>query len=300
MFYFDYTPRGVHYGTIRQQFWAVLHFPFHMAIVLSVEGLRQLSTWWSFLQAQRLINERFMAAGTVHPTDTQANWESFLSELSTFMKSLYDDGTAKVVVKDWDNITTQLARLKATAIDSTTQDTVVSLANVYFDMVAGFAEFYGIKVPKKKGGDDSSAGKGTTSHISVAQLVGAGLDIDAYGPARDIMNVYNLVYTYFFSAVAVVFFMYGVLGLFVRRRKDGWDYFSVLLRWAVAGAMVGIERLKANEVLYARFLGSPWPIPAVAVVLFVAIAVDKVVGLIAYKRLEAQWGGGMRKATMMA
>ncbi|EKG13809.1 Low temperature requirement A, partial [Macrophomina phaseolina MS6] len=40
--YFDNTPHG-HYGTIRQQIWALLHFPFQLAVVGVVEGSQQIA-----------------------------------------------------------------------------------------------------------------------------------------------------------------------------------------------------------------------------------------------------------------
>lgn len=42
MLYFDNHPH-YHYGTIRQQFWSALHFPFHLAIVGVVEGSQQIA-----------------------------------------------------------------------------------------------------------------------------------------------------------------------------------------------------------------------------------------------------------------
>jgi hypothetical protein len=40
--YFDNFPHG-HYGTIRQQLWSLLHFPFQLAIVGVVEGSQQVA-----------------------------------------------------------------------------------------------------------------------------------------------------------------------------------------------------------------------------------------------------------------
>ncbi|KAF8418749.1 bacterial low temperature requirement A protein-domain-containing protein [Tirmania nivea] len=274
MFYFDYTPRGVHYGTIRQQFWAVLHFPFHLAVVLAVEGLRQLSTWWSFLQAQRLLNSRFTAA--FNTTDPQQNWINVLGEIEGFLNYLYEDGTAVEVVRNWETIQEELKDLKETEYNSTGVQTYIDMYQLNFDMIAGYAQFYGIEVPEEKG----------PKH-TVQEIVTSHLNVESYDPANDIMNVYDLVYTYFFSALAVVFFMYGLLGLFVRRKKDGWDYFSVALRFAVGFTFIGIERINGNEKMYFNFLASPWPIPTVAIILFVALFIDKIVGLIAYKRMKA-------------
>jgi hypothetical protein len=258
MFYFDYTPRGLHYGTIRQQLWAVMHFPFHLAMVLSVEGLRQLSTWWSFLQANKSIDRRLEASQ--NSTDPQINWWNALNETQRFLQYLYDDGTATEILKNWDEIKSELSDLSTTPIDEILQDnhTVVDLYQLQFDMVSGFAEFYGIELPH---GDDHTP--------SVEQLVESGINPEVSSPANTIREVYDLVYTYFYVSLAVVFFMYGILGLFVRRRKDVWDYLSVVLRFAVGFVFIGIERMKANKDMYERYMDSPWPIPTVAIVLFV-------------------------------
>ena len=256
MFYFDYTPRGVHYGTIRQQFWAVLHFPFHLAMVLAVEGLRQLSTWWSFLQARKLLNTRFTNAANT--TDPQQNWENVLDEIEQFLDYLYEDGTAVEIVRNWDAIQTELKELKATKYNVTGMATYIDLYQLNFDMVSGYAQFYGIEVPEDTG-----------PKYTVKEIVSSHLDIDAYDPSNDIMSVYSVVYTYFYVSLAVVFFMYGLFGLFVRRKKDGWDYFSVILRFVVGFTFIGVERIKVHDGMYTRFLGSPWPIPTVAIILFV-------------------------------
>lgn len=276
MFYFDYTPRGVHYGTIRQQFWAVLHFPFHMAIVLAVEGLRQLSTWWSFNQAYNFVWARFDAAAISSP-DPQQSWEAFLDEVAAFLQYLYDDGNAKIVMKHFGSIQEEIASLRATSWDDKSNNTVIDLYQIHYDMLSGFAEWYGIKVPKSKEKD-----------LTVAEIFNANLDVSAFNPILEIMKVYDLVYSYFFISLAVVFCMYGIFGLFVRRRKDGWDYFSVSWRFAIALSFIALERLKLNENLYRNFMRSPWPIPMVAFIMLFALFADKIVGLLAYKTLRAE------------
>lgn len=42
MLYFDNQPHG-HYGTIRQQIWAIMHFVVHLSIVGAVEGAQQIA-----------------------------------------------------------------------------------------------------------------------------------------------------------------------------------------------------------------------------------------------------------------
>lgn len=268
MFYFDYTPRGVHYGTIRQQFWAVLHFPFHLSIVLSVEGLRQLATWWSYHQAWKTLNSPFE-----QPFTSNSAFQYYLAETKTFLTSLYEDGTAKQVVKDWKSIQDQLTTLQGSSYNNKTQGFNTTLYEIQMDVVTGLADYYGIKKPKKK-----------VPKYNVTTT----LDYGQFDPEKTVLDGFHIVYTYFFTAMAVVFFMYGILGLFVRRKKDGWDYFSVALRFIVGFTFIGIERIERDTPMWTNFLRSPWPIPTVAIILFVTLLIDKIVGLIAYKSMKAQ------------
>jgi len=49
MLYFDCLNHR-HFGSIRQQFWAFAHFPFHVALVLSLTGLAQFAKWYKVVQ----------------------------------------------------------------------------------------------------------------------------------------------------------------------------------------------------------------------------------------------------------
>lgn len=44
MIYFDWMNRA-QFGELRQEIWASLHFPFHLALVLLVEGASQFVIW---------------------------------------------------------------------------------------------------------------------------------------------------------------------------------------------------------------------------------------------------------------
>jgi hypothetical protein len=49
MLYFDFLPKG-HFGSIRQPIWAFLHFPFHLALVLFMEGLAEFVIWHKMVE----------------------------------------------------------------------------------------------------------------------------------------------------------------------------------------------------------------------------------------------------------
>ena len=65
--------------------------------------------------------------------------------------------------------------------------------------------------------------------------------------------------------------MFGIMGLFVRRNKGLWDYFSVALRFSVGIIFICIERIQINKALYDAFINSVWPIPTVSLLLLFSI-----------------------------
>ena len=57
MLYFDQIEHE-RFGSIRQQIWALLHFPLHTAIVLTVEGITQFVQWWiAFSNSKWALNK---------------------------------------------------------------------------------------------------------------------------------------------------------------------------------------------------------------------------------------------------
>lgn len=250
MFYFDYTPKNTHYGTIRQQIWAVLHFPFHLAVVISVEGLRQLTTWYSFQQAVGVIDQLFLLQ-TKKP-DQEAVFDGRRDLIYNLTKYLYTEGSSKTVLKHWDTVNSSYAILTEIPYADLSDSQQSLLQNMTEIMTTGFAEFYGIKVSKKK------------HHHHKPR---SNLNDPNFSPFSDVTRLYDLVYEYFFIAIGVVFIMYGVFGLFVRRRKDVWDYISVAIRFTVGITFFGIVFIRDNATAYNAYYNSSWPVPSVCLIL---------------------------------
>lgn len=61
MIYFDWMNRK-HFGSIRQEIWAFLHFPFHLAVILLVEGTAQFIVWRKVVEVIRSVNQEFTEA----------------------------------------------------------------------------------------------------------------------------------------------------------------------------------------------------------------------------------------------
>ncbi|PVH70065.1 hypothetical protein DL98DRAFT_554181 [Cadophora sp. DSE1049] len=60
MMYFDWMNRD-HFGSFREGIWAFLHFPFHLALVLLVEGAAQFILWRKVVEVIRYVNDLFIA-----------------------------------------------------------------------------------------------------------------------------------------------------------------------------------------------------------------------------------------------
>ena len=64
--YFDWM-RHLQLPVIRQQLWAYLHFPFHLAMVLFMEGSTQFVIWWKILEVEtNLVTDLDSAISSVY------------------------------------------------------------------------------------------------------------------------------------------------------------------------------------------------------------------------------------------
>lgn len=91
MLYFDWIQEE-HFGTIRQQIWAFLHFPLHLFLVLAVEGQAQSIMWragivqamkmledgdrWNFTNAAGIITDQWYNA-------TLAQWADLANQINS-------------------------------------------------------------------------------------------------------------------------------------------------------------------------------------------------------------------------
>ena len=73
MIYFDWMNHAG-FGAIRQELWAFLHFPFHLALVLMVEGAAQFIVWRKVVEVVRYVLQSHIAgipANKIYQWDQQ-------------------------------------------------------------------------------------------------------------------------------------------------------------------------------------------------------------------------------------
>ena len=79
--YFD-NVNEEHFGTIREQLWAVMHFPLHISFILFVEGSSQAIKWFRAFSQQTLFADMFNnndLFNNVLTTDNMTAIEEYLS-----------------------------------------------------------------------------------------------------------------------------------------------------------------------------------------------------------------------------
>ena len=243
MYYFDYKPEHEHYGVIRQQIWTLLHFPFHLAIVLAMEGLRQLSTLYG-------LNTYLKKLGRTLPNEMQTT--ELMQWFTDRFYALYTDGTSKTIVKDYSKITDEIANLATVQNDSTDYDQAVY--ELQSELLVGTMEYFGMKAAKPKKSKDDDYSKA-----------------DSEEKFLNIIKVFDLVYEYYFISFGIIFLIFGIFTLLVGPHGNCYDYPAMAIRGVVAVIMFGMVGLYTigSEDAYYAYLHSRWPISQVCIMLVV-------------------------------
>lgn len=144
MIYFDWLPHK-HFGSIRQQIWSFLHFPFHLALVLFMEGAAQFLIWHKIIEALELIGNAFSIE----------IWPTTSDELATFVGSVNQTTQEFVTLwppvyqKTYEDIDQDLAAI-ANSLDT---DSVQEATFELFDVIqSSLFTTYGIGPPKDTAG----------------------------------------------------------------------------------------------------------------------------------------------------
>lgn len=88
MLYFD-NMNHKHFGSIRQQIWSFLHFPFHAVLVLAVTGMGQFVTWHKVVEAITPLAFTFDSLVDDFPSMNSTAWtEARFSDLYNNLTSL--------------------------------------------------------------------------------------------------------------------------------------------------------------------------------------------------------------------
>ena len=253
MLYFDQVDNK-RFGTIRQQFWALAHFPFHISLVLLMEGTARFITWRNAIEVVDLILLRFDEI-YYSSNDTSV----LAADFSAFSKSLL-----KTVEADAGkfNVTQYIYDLAAES-EWDTDAAYEAVDSIVGTLVNATFKFFKIQASKK---NQSKTQKDSSAKPD---------------PFRDLINVlkvYDLVFVYFFIAAGLTLVMMAVLIALAKKGKCAGDYAAILLRLVVGCGLAMISIVKINTAAQQNFLYSVWMLPSVLLGLFVVVVLDGIFG----------------------
>jgi hypothetical protein len=260
--YFDNFPHG-HYGTIRQQIWSLLHFPFQLAIVGVVEGSQQIAlARYVTRNADKVAKTLIQHCQTEH-LDGQKLQKALkylldYFELDSKVETYGFFEEAQVAIWNIGNATGICSPANATTyedVDNYAHGTwPQDFKNVEVLLSNGMYIGLGMKLPVDK--------LETTTPLGVA------------------VGGWKLVYLYYWSSFCLLIACLIIFLILIRRHKaDLFDFTSIISRslaLGVGGAMLAL--LSDDNRLYTA-ISSPALLPMVVVLLFLLLISDKISAL---------------------
>ena len=247
MMYFDQVETEK-VGTIRQQVWTLVHFPYHVSILLVVEGVTQLSTWRKLIDFIFPLGSQIMSGGP--STEDADEIVKYINEtMNTFFEPFEEGlGGLKIETPDltpyFNNLTAAISSQNTTA-----------LLQAKFDILLSGLNF-----------------AARNFHIEPPESASEGGDEDFF---VGILSTFNTVVTYFFLTAGIAVILTAVLFLLGKRHKVRMDYFSVAFRIliGIGLSLLVILALAPEDTKAAddgvNFELSPWMLPTVAILYFI-------------------------------
>ena len=263
-----------HIGTFKQQIWSFMHFPFHVALVLALEGSQQFILWRQGVQL----------------TNDLANMFSNITDPFDLNSVLSRD--------DYENIGEQMNDLAYNytfwyAPESFNAQTYEDNFNEYYDVYANLTEEVLSKAHNvsesflEQYGNATNAIQGALSNmwttLSDASFAELGIaveeeDVSAESDNPDAVgelitpkwiSLFELVYGYAFIASGIALMIIGMLGLASHKPKTigGWLRAAVTISIGLAITLLSIMLVTIDE--FSSYVTSPWVLPTLALAYFI-------------------------------
>lgn len=250
--YFDQVDHK-RFGTIRQQFWALCHFPFHISLVLLMEGTSRFVTWRNALEVVETITAEYGIIYAKFNTTADIG-----NAFDTYSKKLLSSVKADLTVY---NVTSFISDIKKEK-DPQSEKVLSAVTGLLGTLINATFKFFKIQASKKTAKTDEKKVK------------------DPIAELDKVVKVFDLVFIYFFVAAGVTLILMAVLIALAKKGKCAGDYAAIILRLVVGVALTMITVVKANPNLQDQFLFSAWILPSVLLGLLIVVVLDGIFGWI--------------------
>ncbi|KAI4088547.1 MAG: hypothetical protein LQ344_005981 [Seirophora lacunosa] len=261
MLYFDQTARAPRNPHLHHA-WALAHFPFHTALVLLLEGTSRLITWRNALEIAYQIFERYATI----LADNSSSTSVLAQQISNFSTGVMDQVHADPVKY---NVTGYLTALQQ-AGDANGDEAKAAVYDIFIVLVNATLKFFKIDADPNR------------PRVHARWITTRSSD-DGSDPFADLgaaLQVYDLVFVYFFIAAGLTLVLTAVLMVLNRpglRHCKG-DWATVGLRVVVGVGLALVAVMNKNDTSKERFLYSPWMVPTVMLGIGLVVVLDGVLG----------------------
>lgn len=257
MLYFDWMDED-HFGSIRQQIWSFLHFPFHFALVLTIEGVNQSIMWRAAM----------VAAGKLYKVYEKQDIDAPRAAIAKTW-----DYTASSIIKESLSASKGLA---ATLDGLNTQ----SFIDDYVEDIREGTDPESVRLNVDRLWSISNtailntAGFGAQKNLTEALLKSGKAVTDQDVEMKEYKSnaTFKLAYIYLFVAVGCVVLLCTLLASLGKRHKKQTYHWIRLRISAVIGltlCLLSFMVLAAGETAREYgFVSSGWVLPTIAMLLF--------------------------------
>ncbi|KAM0335007.1 hypothetical protein ACHAQA_000041 [Verticillium albo-atrum] len=261
MLYFD-NPPECNFGSIRQQIWAVLHFPFHLGMIGIVEGSQQVILAWHILRKYIAFRDDVRVLCVDQHLEGTVLMRALIKALDKLKLANDSDG------KDYlPKILEQIQKLANTTDVCSAANTPGSSLPAAFD-------------PLTK-----------TLTTALANSVNpSSSSLPTPHPA------YTAIYAYYWGSLSLALFLLALFILITRRADRPLtisDRVALAVRIAAALIALGLAAAAASEPFLLLYLGNGATLPTVAAFFLVIVAFDRWAKGVSARRLRRELTGSL-------
>ena len=275
MLYFDQT-EVEKVGTIRQLIWTIVHFPYHVSILLLVEGVSQLSVWRKLID---YWDSLWYILNAIPPPTDEASLEKYIEYVQENMTTFFDifnEGLnhLKYVPPDLSANITNLMYYWNQTIEAGADVNVTDMTNgawesfdsIYYQGAVFAAYNFGVEAPEEM------VEKATDPTDILSALIS---------------ETFQTIFLYFFICAGLSLILTSILFFFGKRHKVRGDYLNIFFRslMGLGLTLISVMATSTNSDFqwsYSTYFDSPWILPTVTIVFAVVVVVDNI--LINYVR----------------
>ncbi|EGE82820.1 hypothetical protein BDDG_05764 [Blastomyces dermatitidis ATCC 18188] len=267
--YFDQISEE-RFGSIRQQIWAILHFPLHMAILLTIEGSRG---WIMWNVANRIVEHATLKASMffdgLSASQNSTAAQGLVNDLELIVTAVSDRLRSPQPVPDFKPIYNRLLALSDN--DNNWGAETSALFEEFFNkLYLWVMRTFGIVLP---------------------QLDGSGKQI-LEQQNKEVSSKFYVLFAYFFIAAGLTLVFLASLHWFGKMHKTRGEMLSIVLTTLIGAGLAFIslfvtvakKAAAIAETPFSSFLTSGWIVPTVVLTYGLVVVIDNLIVWASHRR----------------